>query len=103
MHCQIYLSGTLASDPQIEQTKKGKDFAKILIETNLVRETRPGEVQSESTVLPVSLFSGPAERVKTLHKGASLTIGTHIVGTRFQPSDGPIKYGCQLVADTIFL
>jgi single-stranded DNA-binding protein len=61
MTSQIYLSGHLASNPELSETKKGKLRVKLILETTLIRETRPGEFQPESVVVPIQLFSEPAE------------------------------------------
>jgi single-stranded DNA-binding protein len=102
MHSQIYLTGKLHADPELVQTKKGRLWVKILLQSELTRENRPGEFVTESVILPVSLFSTPAEQVKNLKRGDSLTIGAHLYGTRFDGQDGP-KYGVQLVGDVAFL
>jgi single-stranded DNA-binding protein len=102
LHSQLYLSGRLVSKPEFAETKKGKLRVKLILETALVRETRPGEYQTELVVLPVQLFSQPAEQVKDLKEGDSLTLGCHAYGTAFQPTDGPVKRGVQLVADVVF-
>ena len=103
MTSQLYLSGRLVNNPELGQTKKGKSLVKLVLETSLSRETRPGEVQTESVNLPITLFAQPAEQVKDLHKGDSLTIGVHLYGTEYQPPDGPIKRGVQIIADVVFL
>jgi single-stranded DNA-binding protein len=103
MHSQLYLSGRLAGNPELAQTKKGKLFVKLVLETSLIRETRPGETQTESVSLPITLFAGPAEQVKELHKGDPLTLGAHLYGTEFQAGDGVVKRGVQIIADAVFL
>jgi single-stranded DNA-binding protein len=103
MHCQLYLSGRLVDNPEIGETKKGRLWVRLLLDTQLVRETRPGEFQSESCILPISLFSQPAETVKALRRGDQLAIGCHLYGTEFKPDSGPTKRGVQLVADCVFL
>ena len=85
MHSQIYLSGKLAANPEVFATKKNKPWIKLLLETLLVRETSPGQFQSESVILPVSFFSREAEAVRALyiiftmsrsvHPVASMTLG----------------------------
>jgi len=100
MHSQLYLSGRLAVNPEVFATKKNKPWIKLLLETRLVRETSPGQFQSESVILPVSFFSREAE-VKGLRRGDPLTVGVHLYGTRFE-SDSGTKYGCQLLADQVF-
>jgi hypothetical protein len=77
-------------------------LVKIVLETVLIRETRPGETQTESVNLPITLFALPAEQVKDLHRGDALTVGVHLYGTEFQPADGAIKRGVQLIADAVF-
>jgi hypothetical protein len=99
MHSQLYLSGRLAGNPDLSQTRKGKLLVKLVLETSLIRETRPGDVQAESVNLPITLFSLPAEQVKDLQKGDPLTIGAHLYGTEFQTADRAIKRGVQIIAD----
>jgi single-stranded DNA-binding protein len=103
MHCQLYLSGRLTDNPEIGETKKGRLWVKLLVEADLVRETKPGEFQSENIILPVSCFSEPAETAKALQRGDQLTIGGHLYGTEFKPEGGMVKRGIQLVADYVFL
>src|SRR5215471_15666383 len=103
MQHQLYLTGKLAGNPVPGQTSKGKLMVKVLLETELVRETRPGEFQNEAVTLPVSCFSYPAEQVKNLKQGDQLTMGCHLYGTRFQPDDGAVKHGVQIIADAVFL
>jgi single-stranded DNA-binding protein len=102
MHCQLYLSGGLATTPELLQTKKGKLMVKLVMATALVRETRPSEYQTEEVTLPVTFFAGPAEAVKDLHKGAALTVGCHLYGTEFN-NEGVIKRGVQIIADVVFM
>ena len=68
MTSQLYISGQLLNDPELSQTKKGKLLVKLVLETQQSREVRPGEIQTESVTLPITLFAHPAEQVKTLHK-----------------------------------
>jgi single-stranded DNA-binding protein len=103
MHSQIYLTGHLADNPDVGETKKGRLFVKILLETGSVRETKPGEFQAENTILPISLFAQPAETVKGLRRGDQLTVGARLNGTEYKPDSGPTKRGVQLVADVVFL
>ena len=102
MHSQLYLSGRLAANPEVFATKKNKLWVKLLLETQLVRETSAGQFQSENVTLPVSFFAREAEAVRELVRGDSLTVGAHLYGTRFE-SDSCIKYGCQIVADQVFV
>src|SRR5262249_34988274 len=96
------LQGRLAVDPERGTTKKGRLWVKILLETSLVRETQPGQLQTESLTVPVSFFSQPAEQVKELKAGTALTVGCHLYGTRFE-SDSGTKHGVQIIADVVYL
>jgi single-stranded DNA-binding protein len=99
---QLYLQGRLLSNPEISETKKGRLMVRLLLATQLVRETRPGEYQTESVTLPVLFFSQPAEQVKTLKARDTLTVGAHLYGTKFESADGSVKHGVQIIADTVF-
>jgi single-stranded DNA-binding protein len=101
LHSQLYLTGRLAGPPELGTTKKGKLWVKLLLETELVRQTQPGDFQTESVTVPISFFSRPAEQVKNLARGAALTVGAHLYGTKFE-SDQGIKYGVQLIGDVVF-
>jgi single-stranded DNA-binding protein len=103
MTSQLYLSGRLVNDPEIGRTKKDKLLVKIILETQQSRETRPGETQTESVNLPITLFAQSAEQVKDLHKGDALTVGCRLYGTEFQPAEGAIKRGVQIIADCVFI
>ena len=72
----------------------------MLLETELIRATSQG-IQSETVILPVSLFSREAEAVKDLRRGDPLTVGVHLYGTKFEGLDGAVKHGCQVVADEV--
>jgi single-stranded DNA-binding protein len=98
---QIYLSGRLAAAPEIGTTRAGKSLVRILLETSLVRETRPGELQSELVVLPMSCFAREAEVARNLVRGDPITVGAHLYGTRFETPSGEVKHGVQLTVDTI--
>jgi hypothetical protein len=76
-------------------------MVRILLETELVRATTPGNYQSESVTLPVSFFSREAEEVRDAQPGDYLVIGAHLYGTRFEASDGGIRHGVQIIADRI--
>jgi single-stranded DNA-binding protein len=102
MHSQLYLTGRLVSNPELSETKKGKLRVKLILETSLARETRPGEYQTESVVLPIQLFSLPAEQVRDLKQGDEVMIAAHVYGTEYQPPDGVIKRGVQIIADAVF-
>jgi single-stranded DNA-binding protein len=101
MHSQLYLSGKLAAFPETGRTKNDKDWVRLLLETQLVREVRAGELQSESVIVPISCFSREAQAVKHLQRGEPLTLGCHLYGTQFRTLEGHTKYGLQLVADVI--
>ena len=100
--CQIYLQGRLLGKPEVSETKRGKKMVRVLLSTELVRETRRGAYQTESVTLPVLFFAGPAEVVKNLRTSDSLTIGAHLYGTRFESPEGTVKHGCQIIADAVF-
>jgi hypothetical protein len=78
-------------------------MVRLLLDTQLVRETRPGQFQNEFVSLPVLCFSQPVEQVKGLRKDDPLTIGAHLYGTEFTNPDGVVRRGVQLVADAVFL
>jgi single-stranded DNA-binding protein len=100
VHSQLYLSGRLSANPELAQTKKGKLWIRLLLETELVRTSGQG-IQSETVVLPISLFSREAEAVKDLRSGDVLMVGCHLYGTKFEGSDGAVKHGCQIVTDEV--
>jgi single-stranded DNA-binding protein len=101
MTSQLYLTGRLAANPEAATTRKGKVWIKVLLETEFVREPTPGEFQTESVTIPISFFSRPAEQVKNLTRGAAITVGAHLYGTKFE-NGGVIRHGVQLVADVVF-
>jgi single-stranded DNA-binding protein len=101
LHSQLYLSGRVAASPDLSKTKKGKPMVRLLLVTELVRCTTPGSCQSESVTLPVNFFSREAEEVRDAQPGDHLVIGAHLYGTRFEASDGGVKHGVQIIADTI--
>ena len=76
-------------------------MVRMVVETVLVRESRPGEHQSEIVTLPVAFFARVAEAVKNLRTGDLLTIGAHLYGSEFRSPEGDIKRGVQIVADAI--
>src|SRR5260221_12004350 len=99
MHSQLYLTGKLASEPETGATRKNnKLWVKLLLETELVRQPRPGEFQIESVLVPLSCFAWPAEVARTLHRGDSVLPGGHLYGTEFKTEDGTIRRGLQLIA-----
>jgi single-stranded DNA-binding protein len=101
MQSQLYLCGRVAAAPEVRQTQKGKLMVRLLLETELVRETTEGAYQAESVTLPVSFFSREAEEVRSARPGDCLTIGTHLYGTRFEAPDGSVKHGVQITADQV--
>ena len=100
MISQLYLTGRLNSEPEIAQTKKGRTYARILLETEQIR-SGPNGSQSETITLPVVLFSRQAEAIQSSRKGDTVTIRCHLNGTRFETLDGTVKHGVQLIADTV--
>src|ERR1700745_1499079 len=104
MHSQLYLTGKLASEPETGTTRKSnKLLVKLLLETELVRQPRPGEFQLESVLLPLSCFAWPAEVARSLHRGDSVMVGAHLYGTEFKTDDGTIRRGLSLIADSVVL
>jgi single-stranded DNA-binding protein len=101
MASQVYIEGSVASDPEVGETRKGRLMVKALIRTQLVREIRPGEHQSEEVLLSVTFFSGPAEVAKNLRIGDHVTIGAHLYSSEWTSPEGVIKRGIQLIADAI--
>jgi single-stranded DNA-binding protein len=91
----------VAASPELGETKKGRSMVRILLETELIRCTTPGNYQSESVTLPVSFFSREAEEVRDARPGDHLVIGAHLYGTQFKAPDGSVKYGVQIIADQI--
>jgi single-stranded DNA-binding protein len=100
MISQLYLTGRLNGEPEIAQTKKGKPYARILVETEQIR-SGPNGSQSETITLPVVLFGRQAEAIRSSRKGDTVTIGCHLNGTRFETHEGTVKHGVQLIADSV--
>jgi single-stranded DNA-binding protein len=101
MTSEIYVNGRLSRNPEVSVTAKGKPFAKLLIETDVVRQVRKGEYQSEQHLIPVTVYSWLVDQIKNLRGGDYLTVCTHASGTAFVTPNGETKYGCQLVATGI--
>jgi single-stranded DNA-binding protein len=97
----IYLTGRLAADPVFSENQKGKPIAKLLLEAELVREISRGELRSETHLLPITLFSWVADQTRTLRSGSSVTVAARFSGNQFEKSPGEIRYGIQLVAETL--
>jgi hypothetical protein len=76
-------------------------MVRLLLETELIRETAGGAHQSESVTLPVSFFSHEAEEVRSARPGDRLVVGTHLYGTRFNAPDGSVKHGVQIIVDQV--
>jgi len=74
MLSQLYLSGRLAANPELGQTKKGYLQVKILLATELVRKDGSG-FQAENVVLPISFFGREAEAIQSLTQGDFITLG----------------------------
>ena len=100
MLSQLYLSGRLAANPELGQTKKGYLQVKILLATELVRKDGSG-FQAENVVLPISFFGREAEAIQSLTQGDFITLGAHVYGTRFEAPDGRVSHGCRVVADQV--
>jgi single-stranded DNA-binding protein len=97
----IVVAGRLAADPVLSETKKSKPMAKILIEAKSVRQIKPGEVQPEVNVIPITLYGWLVDDVKDLRQGARLCVVGHLYGTTFTPENGAPSHGIQLVADAV--
>jgi single-stranded DNA-binding protein len=97
----IYLTGRLAADPVFTETQKGKPMAKLLLETELVREINRGEFRAETHLLPVTLFSWVADQARALRSGSAITIAAHLNGTKFTQPSGEVSHGVQLIADAL--
>ena len=102
MQNQIYLRGRIVGNPELSQTKKGRLWVKLLLETSVVREIRPGVLESESTSVPISFFARPAEQVKDLHSGEELMVGAYLNGTEFRNGD-TVRHGVSVTADVVFI
>src|SRR5215831_13700563 len=100
MISQLYLSGSLAADSELGQTKKGHLQVKILLATELVRKDGTG-LQVENVTLPVSFFGPEAEAVQNLVRGDFITVGAHLYGTKYEAPDGRVTHGCRVVADNV--
>lgn len=97
----IYVTGRLVSDPVFSETAKGKAMAKLLLETELVREVNRGEFRAENCLLPVLLFSWVADQARELRSGSSLTIAARLNGTKFPLPSGEIRQGVQLIGERL--
>jgi single-stranded DNA-binding protein len=101
MVSQLYLTGRLNGEPEIAESRKGKPYARILLETEQIRPT-PNGPQSETITLPIILFSRQAEAIRAARKGDQITLGCHFNGTRYEtPDGGVVKHGLQLIADSV--
>jgi single-stranded DNA-binding protein len=98
---KIYVDGRLARNPEISTTQKGKPVAKLLLETETVREVRRGEFKAEAHSIPITVYSWLVDDVRELRQGARLTVIAHINGTSFTPEGGSVRFGLQLIADQI--
>jgi hypothetical protein len=70
----LFLTGRLVGDPVFSETAKGKGMAKLLLETELVREVNRGEFRAETHRLPILLFSWVADQARTLRAEARLRL-----------------------------
>ena len=101
MHSQVYLSGRLASNRELEITKKGHFRLRLLLET-FVRPIGRGGYQAEQVILPINCFAREVELVKDLKPGDSLTGGCHLYSSRYETNEGVAKYEVQLTADVFY-
>jgi single-stranded DNA-binding protein len=97
----IVIAGRLATDPVISETKKGKPMAKILIEATTARQVKPGDIQEEKYIIPITVFSYLVGDIKDLRPGARLAVIGHLNGTVYTPEDGAPSHGLQLIADAV--
>jgi len=100
MSC-LYITGRLVGSPVFSETQKGKTMAKLLLETELVREVNCGEFRAETHVLPVLLFSWVADQARDLRSGSSVTIAARLNGTQFTLPTGEVRHGVQLIAEAL--
>jgi hypothetical protein len=76
----------------------GKPIAKLLVEEDVCDSQ-----QSVANILPVVLFGRVAVRAAELKQGDRVTIACRLSGTRFTTPAGETRYGCQLIAEQLFL
>jgi single-stranded DNA-binding protein len=101
MTSQIYVDGRLSRNPELGLTQKGKPQAKLLIETEVVRQVRKGEFQAETSLIPVTVYGWLVDDVRKLKGNDRLSVCTHAVGTAFTMDSGEVRYGVMLIADFI--
>jgi single-stranded DNA-binding protein len=97
----ITVAGKLAADPVLSETKKGKPMAKILIEATTARQVKPGDIQEEKYIIPITVFSYLVGDIEDLRQGARLLVVGHLNGTVYTPQDGAPSHGLQLIADAV--
>jgi single-stranded DNA-binding protein len=96
----IYLEGRIIGVPVVATTSKGGSLVKFLLEVESQRQTRQGPV-SEIQTLPIAAFGHVADAVAAVHQYDKIIIGVRLSGTEFKTSDGTIKRGVQLVAESV--
>jgi single-stranded DNA-binding protein len=97
----IVIAGKLVADPVFSETAKGKSMARLLLETELVREVGRGEFRPETHLLPVVLFSWVADQARALRNGSAITVACRLNGTQYTPTSGEVKHGIQLIAEAL--
>jgi hypothetical protein len=102
MHSQLYLSGRLLGNPEINTSKKGSPWVKILLETELVKSDGRSGLTQETIIVPSNCFGHPASTVKHLKAGDILTVGAHLYDSQYQ-SEAGTRYGIQLVVDEVYV
>jgi single-stranded DNA-binding protein len=78
MSSPIYIAGRLVGNPVFSETAKGKSMAKLLLETEIVREVKQNEFCAETHPLPITLFSWVADQARALRNGTSVTIAARL-------------------------
>ena len=101
MTSQIYVDGRLSRNPEFSTTSNGKPMAKLLIETEVVRQVRRGEWQSEQHMIPITVYGWLVDTVRELHGNDRLSVCCHANGTAFTTASGEVNYGIRLIADSL--
>jgi hypothetical protein len=100
MTSQLYLTGRLAANPEAATTRKGKLWIKLLLETEFVREPKPGEFQTESVTIPISCFAYSAELVLVVFSASKSLHGWYRVwGLTLKERAKFMRYAVSLGAD----
>jgi Single-strand binding protein family len=98
---QIFLSGKVLGNPEVSLTARGRTMVKILLEIEQMRPVGRGEYKMELHEIPVLSFSWCAEELKNVRTGALVTLLCHLSGTKYTPPGGELRYGVQLIVDSV--